>query len=174
MKTIRFVVILLVISLLSACFGSDENDSKQNEAIADSTRTDLILAVGGESDEGFDPTTGWGRYGSPLFQSTLLKYDQDFTIQNDLATNYEVSQDGLEYMVSIRDDVKFSDGEPLTAEDVVFTFETAKESGSVIDLSNLDLVEMIDDYTVNFKLKKPESTFVTLLVSTGIVPQACL
>ena len=53
-----------------------------------------MLSVGGEPDTGFDPTTGWGRYGSPLFQSTLFKRDHDLTIVNDLATNYEVSQDG--------------------------------------------------------------------------------
>ena len=46
---------------------------------------ELVLAVKGEPDDGFDPTMGWGRYGSPLFQSTLLKRDQDMNIVNDLA-----------------------------------------------------------------------------------------
>ena len=86
-----------------------------------------MLSVGGEPDTGFDPTTGWGRYGSPLFQSTLFKRDHDLTIVNDLATNYEVSQDGKIWTVSVRDDVTFSDGKPLTAKDVEFTFETAYE-----------------------------------------------
>ncbi|MEM6839306.1 MAG: hypothetical protein AAF609_20985 [Cyanobacteria bacterium P01_C01_bin.120] len=47
-----------------------------------------MLAIGGESEEGYDPTLGWGRYGSPLFQSTLLKRDADLNIVNDLATDY--------------------------------------------------------------------------------------
>lgn len=38
-------------------------------------RDELILAIGGESEDGYDPTLGWGRYGSPLFQSTLLRRD---------------------------------------------------------------------------------------------------
>ena len=44
---------------------------------------------------------------------------------NDIATNYEVSEEGKVWTVTMRDDVKFSDGKPLTAADVEFTFETA-------------------------------------------------
>ncbi|MEC5423163.1 ABC transporter substrate-binding protein [Virgibacillus sp. C22-A2] len=163
------IIMLIAVGMLSACSNDSDNESIVTK---DGTNKDeLVLAVGGETEAGFDPTTGWGRYGSSLFQSTLLTYDKDFKIKNDLAENYEISIDGLEYILEIRDDVKFSDGEPLTAEDVVFTFEIAKESGSIIDLSNLDQVESVDDYTVKFKLKQPQSTFISLLVTTGIVPK---
>ena len=79
-------------------------------------RMSLCLAFGSEPDTGFDPTTGWGRYGSPLFQSTLLKRDHNLNIVNDIATSYEVSEDGKVWTVILRDDVKFSDGKPLTAD----------------------------------------------------------
>ena len=131
----------------------------------------MVLAVGGEPEEGFDPTTGWGRYGSPLFQSTLLSRDKDLSITLDLAKSYNITDDGLSWTVEIRDDVLFSDGEPLTAEDVVFTFQTAAKSASVIDLSNLESVEKRDDYNVIFTLKEPQSTFSSLLITTGIVPK---
>lgn len=39
-----------------------------------------VLAIGGEPDEGFDPTLGWGDYGHPLFQSTLLRLDPDLQV----------------------------------------------------------------------------------------------
>ncbi|MBM7599814.1 peptide/nickel transport system substrate-binding protein [Virgibacillus halotolerans] len=170
MKKIGLIMMFVLIGILGACSSGGDNDSKQTKEET-AKKDELVLAVGGETDEGFDPTTGWGMYGSPLFQSTLLKYDKDFNVENDLAKDYKVSEDGLTYTVEIRDDVKFSDEEPLTAEDVVFTFRTAKESGSVIDLSNLEKVEAIDDYTVEFKLKQPESSFITLFVTTGIVPK---
>ena len=131
---------------------------------------ELILAIGSEPADGFDPTTGWGRYGSPLFQSTLLTRDVNLNLAYDLATGYSISEDGLTWIVTIRDDVKFSDSIPLTAADVVYTFSTASASGSVIDLSIMDSVEAEDDYTVVFKLNEPRSSFVNLLVSTGIVP----
>ncbi|USG63327.1 ABC transporter substrate-binding protein [Brevibacillus ruminantium] len=135
------------------------------------SKEELILAIGGEPDNGFDPTTGWGRYGSPLFQSTLLKRDADFQVVNDLATGYEVSEDRLVWTVKLRDDVKFSDGQPLTADDVVYTFDTAAASGSVVDLHIVDKVEAVDSTTVRFSLKKPQSTFINSLITTGIVPK---
>ena len=92
-------------------------------------------------------------------------------VVNDLAAGYEVSPDGLVWTVKIREDVKFSDGIPLTAADVEFTFYTAATSGSVVDLTNMDNVEAVDTSTVTFTLKKPQSTFINLLISVGIVPK---
>lgn len=39
----------------------------------------LTLAIGGEPEQGFDPLLGWGQYGHPLFQSTLLTEGEDFS-----------------------------------------------------------------------------------------------
>lgn len=47
-------------------------------------------------------------------------------MENDLAKSYEISEDRLTWTVKIREDVKFTDGENLTAEDVVYTYEIAK------------------------------------------------
>ncbi|ASN06948.1 ABC transporter substrate-binding protein [Virgibacillus necropolis] len=159
------ILFFILIITLAGC------SSVSHQEIDDTRKDELVMAIGGEPEEGFDPTTGWGRYGSPLFQSTLLKYDKDFNIKNDLAVNYEVSDDGLDWRVKIRDDVKFSDGKQLTAEDVVFTFKTAKTSASVIDLNNLKKVEAIDPQTIKFTLKKPQSTFIYHLTTIGIVPK---
>ena len=46
----------------------------------------LMLAVKGEPEQGFDPIKGWGEYGNPLFQSTLIKRDADLRLVGDLAT----------------------------------------------------------------------------------------
>ncbi|WP_373892944.1 ABC transporter substrate-binding protein [Virgibacillus natechei] len=165
MKYSKLVGIITLLLIISACSGNSDGNTNPE------SKDELVLAVDGEPEDGFDPTTGWGRYGSPLFQSTLLKYDQDFNIEHDLAENYEVSDDGLTWTVEIRQDSKFSDGEPLTAQDIVFTYETAKNSGSVIDLSNLESVEATDKYTVQFTLKEPQSTFIYQLITTGIVPE---
>ncbi|MBP1968603.1 peptide/nickel transport system substrate-binding protein [Virgibacillus natechei] len=165
MKYNKLLLLLLLSFVISACSGDGEENANETE------KEELVMAIDGEPDDGFDPTTGWGRYGSPLFQSTLFKQDADFTIQNDVGQNYEVSNDGLEWTVELRDDVLFSDGEALTADDVVFTFETAADSGSIIDLSNMEKVEAIQDDVVEFTLKEPQSTFIYLLVSTGIVPE---
>lgn len=161
------LVCLMFAMVLSGC-ASNGGTNKKTERAAD----ELVLAIGGEPDDGFDPTTGWGRYGSPLFQSTLLTRDNDLNIVNDLATGYTISDDGLTWTYQIRKDVKFSDGTPLTAADVVFTYETAAKSGSVVDLSMMASAKAVDDYTVEFKLNKPQSTFLYTTAALGIVPKA--
>lgn len=148
----------------------DQSGDANGEGIQ-KKKDELVMAFGSEPEAGFDPTTGWGRYGSPLFQSTLLKRDNKLNIVNDIATSYKVNEDGKVWTVILRKDVKFSDGQPLTADDVVFTFETATNNGSVVDLNGMDKVEAMDDYTVKFTLKEPQSTFVNSLVGTGIVPK---
>jgi peptide/nickel transport system substrate-binding protein len=130
----------------------------------------LTLAIGGEPDEGFDPCTGWGRYGSPLFQSTLLEFDKDMNIINDLAAAYSVSGDGLVWTFRIRGDAFFTDGKPVRAADVAFTFNTAKQTGSGIDLTRMTEARSVNDTTVEFELNAPMSTFPNIAVSLGIVP----
>ncbi|PZD96210.1 ABC transporter substrate-binding protein [Paenibacillus sambharensis] len=131
----------------------------------------LVIAVGSEPEGGFDPASGWGLYGSPLFQSTLLKRDNDLKIVNDLATDWNVSDDGLTWTVHIRKDAVFSDGQPLTAGDVKFTFETVRDSASAVDLTNLKEVRVEEDYAVSFHLQQPQSTFIARLITTGIIPE---
>ncbi len=133
-------------------------------------KSDLILAIGGEPDNGYDPLLGWGRYGSPLFQSTLLKRDANMATQPDLATDWSLSDDRLTWTITLRTDAKFSDGTPLTAKDVAFTFNHAKEAGGTLDLSVLDEAVAIDDATVKIKLNQPWITFSEFLYALGIVP----
>ncbi|MGH8929861.1 MAG: ABC transporter substrate-binding protein [Egibacteraceae bacterium] len=132
---------------------------------------EIRLAIGGESEDGYDPTLGWGRYGSPLFQSTLLRRDAELNIVPDLATTYEVSDDGLVWTVKIREGVKFSDGEPLTAGDVAYTFNTAATQGGLTDVTVLDEAVATDDTTAELRLSEPQSTFVNRLITLGIVPE---
>ncbi len=162
-----FVVLAIFVILLGGC----QFNGNGKNASTDRKKDELILAVGGEPDNGFDPTTGWGRYGSPVFQSTLFTRNSDMKIENDLATEYSVSPDGLIWTVGIRKDVKFSDGISLTSADVVYTYETAYKSSSVVDLNVMKSVEATDDLTIEFTLKHPQSSFINILACTGIVPK---
>lgn len=133
-------------------------------------KTELTIAVEGEPEAGFDPLLGWASYGSPLIQSTLLQRDADLALEGDLATAWTLSDDGLTWTVAIRDDAVFSDGTPLTAADVAFTYQAAKEAGSALDLSILESVEAVDATTVAFRLASPRVTFLSTLATLGIVP----
>lgn len=161
--------LLLLVQTLSACSPAVQEPESRKPA-RDSIEQ-IVLAIGGESEEGYDPTLGWGRYGSPLFQSTLLRRDQNLEIVNDLATSYEVSEDRKTWTVKLREDAKFSDGKPLTAEDVAYTFTKAAESAGLTDVTVLDKAVATDKYTVELRLKEPQSTFVNRLITLGIVPK---
>ena len=170
-KVFNRVLILSLALITLVMAGCSQTDKPEGGQEQEGKKDELILALGSEPEDGFDPTTGWGRYGSPLFQSTLLKRDKDLKIVNDLATGYEISPDGLVWTVNLRNDVKFSDGKPLTAEDVVYTFETAAKSGSVVDLGVMAKAEALEDFKVKFTLSAPQSTFINSLIATGIVPK---
>lgn len=131
----------------------------------------LVLAVGGENAEGYDPVIGWGAYGNPLFQSTLLRRDADLNIVGDLATAWTLSPDRLTWTVTLRPDVQFSDGHALTAEDVVFTYETAAKAAGRVDVSSLKSVKASNATTVVFTLDHPDITFMDFFVTLGIVPK---
>lgn len=139
---------------------------------ANAAKEEVVVAVGGEKESGYDPCTGWASSGTPLFQSKLLDTDTNNTITNDLATDYQVSEDGLTWTFHIRDDVKCHDGERLTASDVAFTYNTTKANGiSNVDLTQLDRAEAPDDTTVVFHMKEPSSIFLYQAAALGIVPE---
>ena len=130
----------------------------------------VVIAIGSEP-ETLDPTKGWGHGNAPIVQSTLVRYNSDLTFENDLATGYNLSSDGLTWTFTIRDDVKFTDGEKLTANDVAFTLETAKAAQGAVDLTYMESAVAQDDTTVVITLSKPTSIFLNTLASIGIVPE---
>lgn len=178
-KKISLILTLFLLTVLAAgCAGTADPDNSQNTSAAgaaksetsESGKSEVIIAISSEPSS-LDPCQGWGHGTTPLVQSTLVEYQQDMTFINDLAADYSLSEDGLTWTFTIRDDVKFTDGEALTASDVKFTFETAKESQSSLDLTFLDRVDAPDDTTVIFELKKPTSTFLNTVATIGIVPE---
>ncbi|MEZ4863215.1 MAG: ABC transporter substrate-binding protein [Caldilineaceae bacterium] len=97
------------------------------------------------------------------------------TVIPDLAESWEMAADGLTYTFPLRQGVKFHDGEPFTADDVVATFNRILNppEGIVMvsqtDLAMVDSVEKVDDFTVTFHLNSPRSYFLDLLAGTGMV-----
>lgn len=142
-----------------------------DEHASANTADTLVISIGSDMDGGnYDPCQGYGTLGYGIFHTALLKITTDVQTECDLAAEYAVSDDGLVYTFTIRDDVKFSDGEPLTPEDVVFTYETAKKSGSSVDLTMMEKVEIADG-KVQFTLNKPYSPFIRTIALLGIVPK---
>lgn len=175
MKRVCKIVLslFLVLATFCGCQGGQEPGTPSGgQAAKDSVV--IALDTNSEPEAGFDPAYGWGageHVHEPLIQSTLTVTDADLNIGYDLATGYSVSEDGLTWTVTIRDDVSFTDGEPLTAEDVAFTYNTVKEASSVNDFTMLDYAEAVDDTTVRFHMAKPFSIWPYTMAIVGIVPE---
>lgn len=95
-----------------------------------------------------------------------------------LAKSFSISEDGKDYIINLRHGIKWSDGKPITADDVVFTWRdiilaglgnTSTRDSIIID-GKLPAVEKIDDYTVKFTTPEPFAPFVRML-STPIAPK---
>jgi peptide/nickel transport system substrate-binding protein len=80
-----------------------------------------------------------------------------------LAESYEYNDDFTSVTVNIRDGVRWSDGEPFTADDVVFTYELLAENPAMVwaaeVIANVESVEAIDDLTVQFNLLESNPRF---------------
>ena len=90
---------------------------------------ELKLAIGAEPTEGFDPLLGWSHGSYLLLHSPLLKQNADLSWQNVLTQSVTPNQDGKGWLITLKPDLKFSNGAPLTAEDVAFTYKSAAKIG---------------------------------------------
>ncbi|WP_017786819.1 ABC transporter substrate-binding protein [Aeromonas dhakensis] len=130
---------------------------------------ELKLAIGAEPTEGFDPLLGWSHGSYLLLHSPLLKQNADLSWQNLLTQAVTPNQDGKGWLIRLKPDLTFSNGAPLTAEDVAFTYNSAAQGGGKIDMGNFVSAKVLSPTDVVISLSAPQSTFVNVLGSLGIV-----
>lgn len=145
----------------------------------------LTPTVGGEYSEG---VVGAAKYINPLYSSlndvdadlsqlvysSLLKRGANGELVSDLTENFEVSEDGKNYVFKLKQGVQWHNGGELTAQDVVFTFNAIKDSNYRSPLRPAfvgDEIEQLDDYTLKFNLREAYAAFPELL-TFGILPSA--
>ena len=117
---------------------------------------------------------------SSLMFLQLMEEQPDFTdspptMKPELAERWEVAPDGRTITFFLRDDVKWSDGEPVTAEDVRFTWQAqvSPEVGwySSYYKANISDVEVVDPHTVRFHLKRRAVNDLLWINEGEIVPR---
>lgn len=112
-----------------------------------------------------------------LVRRGLLMYDGTGEVAPALASEYEVSDDGLTYTFTLRPDLKFSNDDPLTSADVKRTFEyLADENNGAADqtsFANIASIDTPDDSTVVLNLTDPQTSLPKVLAGplSAIVPE---
>ncbi|NBI28523.1 peptide-binding protein [Chengkuizengella marina] len=186
----------LVFSLfLSAC-GTESTTDESPETNEEQTNEEATNEEQASGDPQYGGTLIMGSIGAPtlfnplystdtassdiegLIYSAPVSSDTSFEVEYDLASDIQTTEDGLTYTVTLRDDVKFHDGEQLTADDLVFTYSIPISEDYVGERASsfemIDTITKIDEYTVEFKLKQKDATFLPTTLSYEILPEHIL
>lgn len=109
---------------------------------------------------------------SNLIYSGLMKYEGGKLVP-DLAKKYTISEDGLTYTFTLKDELRFHDGVPLTTDDVEFTIQKVEDaivkSPKRADWANIT-VKKVSDTEIQFILKQPYAPFLSN-TTLGIIPK---
>jgi peptide/nickel transport system substrate-binding protein len=111
---------------------------------------------------------------SRLIYSRLFKYDDSGRLRYDLVDKVAVSADNKEYLVTVKDKVKWHNGGILTTDDVLFTFNLIQNPDYRSPLRSAFsavTAEKVDDRTIRFRLSTPYAPFLELL-TFGILPKS--
>jgi peptide/nickel transport system substrate-binding protein len=179
--------LLAVLVLASACApaapaapGAPADEAASSEAAA----SEAMAEGGGTLRVGLDVDAGTGdprlardtsalRLRELVFDG-LIEIQPDFTPAPSLAESWE-NPDDLTWVFKLRPDVTFHNGDPLTAEDVKFTFDSILDetfaSPNRSFYTPVTAIDVIDDLTVQFTLSEPYGPFLSYL-NMPIVPKA--
>src|SRR5215210_2239595 len=122
--------VLAATALLAACGGGEGVDVDGGGGSGDSADTGsgsggvLTAAIGGEPDQ-LDPHKTSAYYSFEVLENvydTLVEPNAELEVEPSIATDWSTSKDQLTWTFTIRDGVTFSDGSPLTAEDVAYSY----------------------------------------------------
>jgi peptide/nickel transport system substrate-binding protein len=178
-----FAAVLLSAFLVLAGCSSKSTDSASSGTKSDGANKPDTFIYGIDGDPGNEVnviTTG-DRYGLmeiKAIYSPLYMYNGKNDVKYFLAESMTPSSDYLTYTAKLRKGVKWSDGQPFTADDVVFTYEQMlKESNggwarSQLIFNNQPVkVEKVDDYTVKFTLPTVSMSAMEALGNIFIMPK---
>ncbi len=108
---------------------------------------------------------------SANLSSALVQFDESLAIQPDLAETWEISDDGLGYTFHLRDGLTFHNGDPLKAEDFVYTFHRTQDealaSPHANKLKNVTDAKAVDDLTFELTFSAPFGPFLAVACSRG-------
>ena len=177
-KFVAFMLAVVIILGLAACGkdnpttpatqnGTDSsNTSNATQASAVEYKKEIIVTAGTAAFESVDPQSRSTFQNTRHYQMTheRLIYMNPITSELSpmLATEWSVSDDGLVWTFRLREGVKFHNGEPFTADDVVFTCERGKESTNSNVKNYYTMVKSCvaeGDYVVKMTLETPNADF---------------
>jgi len=161
-----FLIVLTTLTIaLSGCAGDKAEDSSK-------------ITIGIPQDiDSLDPHKAEGAGTREVLFNIyegLVKPDGNGNLNPAVASNYTISEDGKTYTFTLRDGIKFHNGNPVTVEDIKYSIDrcadTSKGDPLVSAFSNIDSVNILDQSHVSIVLKKTDTDFLSYL-TTAIIPK---
>lgn len=195
--SILLVAVLVVSMVLAACGGGKDEGSTKNSSGEDAAKAEeqVLNFINGDYIPSMDPSKVTDEYGFQFVGATmegLYRLGEDGEIKEGIAKGEpEVSEDGLTWTFKLREDAKWSNGDPVTAHDFVYSWqravkpETKSEYGPYMmagviknadEISKGELpveelgVKAIDDYTLEVQLANPTPYFESLTTFGTFMP----
>ena len=178
------LTMIMILSVFTSC--NSQSDKTPSESSGTSTPTvsdgslKLVLSTAdGSSTDDRVPTPWYNRnLATNLMFRSLFVADSTLTgVKPDLA-DYTVSNDGLIYTITMKDGLKWSDGEPLTANDVVFSIKTAQKAATVNAIYTSAFAKIadmsVDGNVLTITLTDPYASMAEVLAQFAILPEHVL
>ena len=178
---IRFLIISFLTLILFAACGKEHTEEKTEQMSAKPPAYGDIMVRGDIGDASnlipLLASDSPSHNIAGLVYNGLVKYDKNMNIVGDLAESWEISANGLIITFHLRKGVKWHDGRPFTAADVLYTYQVTVDPKTPTaysgDFLKVKKAEILDDYTFRVTYDKP---FAPALISWGsaILPRHLL
>ena len=180
MKQLRWQIVIVFVALIAIAFlllgqkPVTTTVSTAPEPVAGGAYTEALLGEFSRFNPLLDFYNPADRDVDRLIFSGLLRFDATGLAQSNLAESWGISRDGTVYNFSLDPDAVWHDGEPVTADDIVFTVELMRSPELPIpdDLRQMWMdieVEALDAHTLQFRLPEPFAPFLDYL-TFGVLP----
>ncbi|WP_010288523.1 glutathione ABC transporter substrate-binding protein [Kurthia massiliensis] len=154
-------LLLLVLTVLTACGSTSNESNSANNSDGKKANQDLVIAVS-QNFVTLDPQDSNNTMDNTV-QKTIMEglvaFDEEMNIVPKLATDYKVNKDATEFTFTLRQGVKFHDGEDFNAEAVKANFERISNEDNNLKrytlFASIDKVEVIDEHKVKIILSEP-------------------
>ncbi|MFI3174666.1 MAG: ABC transporter substrate-binding protein [Bacillota bacterium] len=187
-KITYFLIIIAVFFSVSACTNKQATALPIKGTALHLGTTESVLLSG-------KTTAPWSEISflsSLMFRSLFVLDAVTNEVKSDLAKSYEISEDGLVYTIELHDDLYWSDGEKISAEDVMFSFEAALRSNRVVPFLSSALLAIngaegyqnkqvgiltgldTNENMIYITLKQPVYNFIDILTQFAILPEHML
>ena len=172
-KFAPFAVIVAILGLIVFVINgkSTPADTPAKQAKTDTVQSDkpLIVVTPWEITS-TDPSKSGFVFQRLNLAETLVNADDNANLTAGLATKWSANDTATEWTFTLRENVKFHDGTPLTADEVVKSLTVALTKPTALEQANIKAIDKVDARTVKFTLDKPLQAFPAFLAhSTAII-----